>query len=242
MPSLHKIQNNVARHIKLMDKNLCASLIRHEHIVTTRTKAKRAQVKIEKFLSKAMKQQQELGDKPLKYKLANIDAFDFLQPPDRVEIGSKILKDLSERFGDRQTGFTRIIKLEPRLGEDNAPMSVLELVDSEYEIKFWYTAKIAARLELQGLPLDAITEKNIKKLTQFRNNGDEVFRSAVETCKSEFFNNEVEQEDKQILSNKPNLAFHGGSRKDEFVASKKFKTVPRPSKEAVELPKSPFLA
>ena len=65
-------------------------------------------------------------------------------------------------------------------------MSVIELVDSNYEIKLWYTAKTVARLELQGIELDDITELNIKKLTQYRVNGEQVFREAVETCKKNF--------------------------------------------------------
>ena len=80
-----------------------------------------------------------------------------------MECGLKVLEEIVERYPKRQTGFTRIIKLEPRLGEDKAPMSVIELVDSNYEIKFWYTAKTVARLELQGIELDDLTELNIKK-------------------------------------------------------------------------------
>lgn len=247
MPSLQKFQSNVARHVKLMDKNLCASLIRHEHIVTTRAKAKRAQAKIEKFLSDTMHQQKQLqGD--LAYKLENVTALKFLQPPDRAEIGSKVLDELVKRYPNRLTGFTRIIKLEPRLGEDKAPMSVLELVDSEYEIKFWYTAKIVARLQLQGLVLDDITQVNVDKLTKLRTNGVEIFEEAVKTCKETFFKNDPLTDEvtdvkiKKSLENKPNLDFHGGSRVGEFTRSKKHPTIPRAERAVLELPKSPFLA
>lgn len=72
--------------------------------------------------------------------------------------------------------------------EDKAPMCVLELVDSKYEIKLWFTAKAVAKLELQNIPLDDITELNVKKLTSGRPDGEQVFRDAVETCKRNFSN------------------------------------------------------
>ncbi|ODV80246.1 ribosomal protein L17 [Suhomyces tanzawaensis NRRL Y-17324] len=248
MPSLQKFHANVARHIKLMDKNLCANLIRHENIITTRAKAKRAQSKIEKFLADAIRNNKELADKDFEYRLENNDALNFLQPPDRKEVGSKIINELAQRYPGRSSGFTRIIKLEPRLGEDKAPMSVLELVDSDYEIKFWYTAKIVARLELQNIPVDDLTKHNVHKLTKLRNDGEESFRNAVETAKLEFFKFNPETgsfndpEIEKNLQNKPNMAYHEGPLVGTLLKSKKFGTTPRPTRETVEIPKSPFLS
>lgn len=249
MPSLQKFHANVARHIKLMDKNLCANLIRHEYIVTGRTKAKRSQRKIERFLSRALNEEKRMTEMSQDYKIANNKAFSFLQPPDRSEVGSKVINDLVNRYPKRTQGFTRIIKLEPRLGEDKAPMSVLELVDSDYEIKFWFTAKIVARLELQGLELDDLTKHTVDKLVKFRVDGENKFREAVETAKVEFFKYDPElgevtdSEMKENLQNLPrNLEYHGGSMAGNLLVSKKFKTVPRPEIKKVELPKSPFLS
>lgn len=249
MPSLQKFHANVARHVKLMDKNLCANLIRHEYIVTGRTKAKRSQRKIERFLSRAVSENKQMLEKDEEFKLKNNKAFAFLQPPDKQEVGSKVINDLVNRYPKRTHGFTRIIKLEPRLGEDKAPMSVLELVDSEYEIKFWFTAKIVARLELQGLELDDLTKHTVTKLTQYRINGEDKFREAVETAKVEFFkydpeSGEVTDADmKENLKNLPrNLEYNGGSMSGKLLMSKKFNTIPRPEAKKVELPKSPFLS
>lgn len=247
MPSLQKHHVNVARHLKLIDKNICANLIRHEYIVTGRTKAKRAQAKIERFLASALNKNSELtGDS--KARVEANKAFNYLQPPDKLEVGTKVVETLAKRYPNRQHGFTRIIKLEPRLGEDKAPMSVLELVDSEFEIKFWFNAKVVARLELQGLALDDITSLNVKKLVQFREGGEEKFREAVETSKQEFFGynpetGEIADESiKDNLKNLPrNLEYHGGSLSGSLLASKRFKTVPRIQKESVEIPQSPFL-
>lgn len=177
----------------MMDKNLCANLIRHEHIITGRTKAKRAQAKIEQFLGKALHQNRQLGNQPLESRLSQVPALQFLQAPDRTEIGTKVLDDLSKRFVNRTHGFTRIIKLERRLNDDKAEMSLLELVDSDLEVKFWYTAKIVARLELQGLPVDGLTQHNVKKLVQLRVNGEERFREAVEEAKTTFFKEDLEK-------------------------------------------------
>lgn len=243
MPSLQKFHANVSRHVKLMDKNLCANLIRNDHIITTRAKAKRAQSNIEQFLAKSLHQHNLMADKPLEYKLANNPYLRYLQPPDLQELGPKILSEIFERYPQRSHGFTRIIKLEPRLGEDKAPMSVLELVDSEYEIKLWYTAKIVARLQLQGLELDDITKKDVEKLTKLRVDGESVFDKTVEQAKMTFFkyNPETQQiEDESIvenLKNMPNnLQYYDGSYSS---GSKTFNVKPRPQREDVEIPKSP---
>lgn len=247
MPALKKFDANVARHVKLMNKNLCANLIRHDYIVTGRTKAKRAQAKVERFLAKTLHENRKLQDQPLEERFNSIKALNYLQPPDKSEVGHKVLDQLSKRYPQRTHGFTRIIKLEPRLGEDKAPMSVLELVDSEFEIKFWYTAKIVARLELQKLPVDGLTQHNVDKLTQFRENGAERFREAVEEAKTAFFKvdpetGDVTSKDVQAnLENKPpKMKYYTGNA--AFGASKKHAVKPRQAKPAGAVPKSPFLA
>lgn len=250
MPALQKVHVNVARHVKLMDKNLAANLIRHDYIVTGRAKAKRAQSKIERFLSKTIRENKAMEGKELSERIKANKGLNYLQPPDKREVGTKILSELAERYQDRTHGFTRIIKLEPRLGEDKAPMSVLELVDSEFEIKFWFTAKIVARLQLQGLEIDDLTQHTVNKLTKFRPDGVQKFQEAVETAKIEFFkydpeSGEVKDEEvKKNLENLPrNLEFHGGSLSGKLLLSKKFDTTSRPKKEEnVELPKSPYLS
>ncbi|RLV89563.1 50S ribosomal protein L17 [Spathaspora sp. JA1] len=251
---LQKHHVNVARLTSSINKNLCANIIRHEYIVTTLPKAKKAQPLIESFLSKSLnrirQQKTELQktDKEA-VEVEDVREFKFLHSPDVNEIGSKVINELSLRFPNRRNGFTRLIRLERRLGEDKASMAVLELVGSEYEIKFWYTAKTVARLELQGLQLDDITKLNVEKITSSRIEGDVKFREAVELCKKEFFKvdpetNEVTDEQiKANLNNLPsNLKYYGGSLQDTLLVSKKFNTKKRPNKsEKVEIPQSPFL-
>jgi len=279
MVTINHFNKDVATHKKMIYKNLCANVIRNENIVTTQAKARQAQPHIERFLSKALAESKAIAKTTTATttatdtnnnnslisadKLNKIKAFDYLQPPDKQDVGLKIIRELTNRYQDRDHGFTRIIKLEPRLGEDKAPMCVLELVDSKYEIKLWFTAKAVAKLELQNIPLDDITELNVRKLTSGRPDGEQVFRNAVETCKREFFKHGVEKEAaageekgatagttvdeklKKLLESLPNMERHVGELKGKLLVSKKYKTKPRRTnattpKESV-VPPSPFL-
>ncbi len=103
-----------AQHQRLMMANLVASLVAAEAIVTTEAKAKALRPIAEKMITKAKKgglhnQRQVvafLGDK---------------------EMVSKLFNDIGPRYADRPGGYTRILKLGPRQG-DNAPMARIELV------------------------------------------------------------------------------------------------------------------
>ena len=103
-----------ASHQRLMMANLVASLIAAEGIVTTEAKAKALRPVAEKMITKAKKggihnQRQVvafIGDK---------------------DMASKLFTEIGPRYADRPGGYTRILKLGPRHG-DNAPMARIELV------------------------------------------------------------------------------------------------------------------
>ncbi|MHB8671555.1 MAG: 50S ribosomal protein L17 [Acidimicrobiales bacterium] len=103
-----------AEHQRSMFANLVASLIAAEAIVTTEAKAKALRPVAEKMITKAKKGGVHrhrqvvafMGDKDMAHKL-----FDEIGP----------------RYQDRAGGYTRILKLGPRHG-DNAPMARIELV------------------------------------------------------------------------------------------------------------------
>ncbi|KAI5952093.1 hypothetical protein KGF57_004222 [Candida theae] len=274
MVTINHFNKDVAAHKKMIYKNLCANVIRNENIITTQAKARQAQPHIERFLGKALAESKQLARSTTTTtttttsssnnnpgeKLLQIKAFDYLQPPDKQDVGLKVIRELTQRYANRDHGFTRIIKLEPRLGEDKAPMCVLELVDSKYEIKLWFTAKAVAKLELQNIPLDDITELNVKKLTSGRPDGEQVFRNAVETCKKEFFKNGIEEKEvgggggeerdgtdsatatttiddeklRKSLESLPNMERHTGELKGKLLVSKKYKTKPRRTPGATE--------
>jgi large subunit ribosomal protein L17 len=103
-----------ASHQKAMMGNLVASLIAAEAIVTTEAKAKAMRPVAEKIITKARKG----GLHNHRQILA------FLRDQ---EIADKLMEDVGPRYADRPGGYTRILKVGPRSG-DNAPMCRIELV------------------------------------------------------------------------------------------------------------------
>ena len=103
-----------AAHQKAMFGNLVASLIAAEGIVTTEAKAKALRPIAEKMVTKAKK-----GGV---HNHRNVVAF--LRDK---EMASKLFDEIGPRYADRPGGYTRILKLGPRHG-DNAPMARIELV------------------------------------------------------------------------------------------------------------------
>ncbi len=103
-----------AAHQKAMMGNLVASLIAAEAIVTTEAKAKALRPVAEKVITKARKggvHNQRL-------------VVSFIRDKD---MASKLFNEIGPRYADRPGGYTRILKLGPRPG-DNAPMARIELV------------------------------------------------------------------------------------------------------------------
>jgi large subunit ribosomal protein L17 len=98
-----------------MLRNMCNSLLRHEAIKTTLPKAKELRRVVEPLITLA--------------KVATVAnrrlAFDRLR--DR-EIVVKLFDELGPRYQARPGGYTRILKMGFRVG-DNAPMAYVELVD-----------------------------------------------------------------------------------------------------------------
>jgi len=103
-----------AAHQKAMMGNLVASLIAAEAIVTTEAKAKALRPVVEKCITKAKKggvhqHRQVVG---------------FIRDKDMAH---KLFAEIGPRYADRPGGYTRILKLGPRHG-DNAPMARIELL------------------------------------------------------------------------------------------------------------------
>lgn len=81
------------------------------------------------------------------------------------------------------------MRLEPRHG-DNAPRSILELIDGNRDMKFALAARTVARLEAQGLPIDPKTSKTVRAIYRYRKNGEEEFRKEVEFMRERFYSTE----------------------------------------------------
>ena len=107
--------NRTSSHRLAMLRNLMNSLIAHEAIKTTVPKAKELRRVVEPMITLAKKP--TVANKRL--------AFDRLRDRDSVV---KLFNELGPRYQARPGGYTRILKMGFRVG-DNAPMALVELVD-----------------------------------------------------------------------------------------------------------------
>ena len=104
-----------------MFMNMSNALIKHEQITTTLAKAKELRRFVEKIITLGKK-----GDL-----LSRRKSISILQDQ---KMSKKIFEVLAERYKNRSGGYTRIIKLGNRFG-DNAPTAVIEFVDRDENAK-----------------------------------------------------------------------------------------------------------
>jgi len=102
-------------HRNYMLANMACSLIEHKSINTTLTKAKALKMYIEPIITKSK------NDSTHNRRIA----FRYLRNKYAV---TELYRDISVKVGNRPGGYTRVIKLGNRLG-DNAEMALIELVD-----------------------------------------------------------------------------------------------------------------
>jgi large subunit ribosomal protein L17 len=107
-------------HRKAMLRTMVTSLLKHEKIKTTDTKAKELRKVAEKMIGLGKQ-----GDLHARRQAAAVVR--------ERDVVTKLFGELSGRYRDRSGGYTRIVKMGYRAG-DNAPMSIIEFVrDSEPE-------------------------------------------------------------------------------------------------------------
>jgi len=104
-----------APHRKSMLSNMASSLIIHKKIETTVAKAKALRTYVEPLITKSKSDTTH----------SRRQVFSLLQDKNSV---NELFNNVSEKIADRPGGYTRIIKMGNRLG-DNAEMCVIELVD-----------------------------------------------------------------------------------------------------------------
>lgn len=102
-------------HRKAMMSNMASSLILHKRITTTLAKAKALRGYVEPLLTKSKNDTTH----------SRRTVFSYLQDKDTVNI---LFREIAGKIANRPGGYTRIVKLENRLG-DNAEMAIIELVD-----------------------------------------------------------------------------------------------------------------
>ena len=115
----HKISgrklSRTTSHRRALYRNLVTDLLNHEKIVTTEAKAKEVRGLTEKMITLGKKGTLHNYRRALSYIMSE-------------RVAKKVFSDLAPRYAERPGGYTRIVKLAPRLG-DGAPMVQLELVE-----------------------------------------------------------------------------------------------------------------
>ncbi|OMQ16610.1 50S ribosomal protein L17, partial [Modestobacter sp. VKM Ac-2676] len=104
-------------HERLMLANMATSLFEHGRITTTEAKAKRLRPYAEKLVTFAKR-----GDLHARRQVMTV-----IRDKDVVH---HLFAEIGPRFAERPGGYTRIVKVAPRKG-DNAPMAIIELVEAQ---------------------------------------------------------------------------------------------------------------
>ena len=107
--------SRTSSHRKAMFSNMAVSLIMHKRITTTWAKAKALRGYIEPLITKS--KEDTTHNRRLVFASLN-----------SKEAVSELFREVSQKVLERPGGYTRILKLGPRLG-DNAEMAIIELVD-----------------------------------------------------------------------------------------------------------------
>ena len=128
-----KLQRKSGHRAALL-RNLAASLIKHEQILTTTPKAKELRPYVEKLISLA--KHGGLSNRRLAHSRLMDDAQE-----------QKLFDVLAERYKDRDGGYTRVIKAGIR-ASDAAPIAIIELVDRDVDAKGKDSGPVANEEEL----------------------------------------------------------------------------------------------
>ena len=141
--------NRTSEHRKALFKNMLNSLIKYEQITTTLPKAKELKPQIDKVIT--------LGKKKDLHAKKNL--FSKLQDKSSV---NKLVKTLSDRYEKRSGGYSRVMRAGFRYGDD-APMSIIELVDRDINAKKVDIKKktVSSKKELSQKKTEE-TEKKVK--------------------------------------------------------------------------------
>ena len=100
---------------KSLYKNLIVAVLRYEQIKTTEARAKEVRSQVEHVITLAKE-----GSLASRRRIV-------AQLPDEPLVLDKLINEIAPKYGDRNSGYTRIVKLGPRAG-DAAPIVQLELV------------------------------------------------------------------------------------------------------------------
>ena len=130
--------NRDTAHRKALRKNMIAELLIHEEILTTEAKARMLRPAAEKIITLAKrglaKNDPAQTVHARRLAAARIARFRDVADEDgsigEVDVVKKLFDDIALRYADRPGGYTRVVKIGKRSG-DNADMAMIMLVDEE---------------------------------------------------------------------------------------------------------------
>ncbi|HPM27591.1 MAG TPA: 50S ribosomal protein L17 [bacterium] len=132
-------------------RNLAVSLILHERITTTQSKAKLVQGYVERIINRVKKENDLNG-----YRVA-LSMLGGAQKP-----AKKVVEVMKKNFSATRSGFTRIIKTINRQG-DNAPMVIIELTQKTEDLLKKSTDKIDEKKKTKDTAVVGKKEKRVKR-------------------------------------------------------------------------------
>src|SRR5881392_4194818 len=131
----HRKLNRKHEHRRAMFANMCASLIKHEQIVTTLPKAKDLRPIVEKLVTLG-----KPGDLHARRQaVAEMRG---------VAMVKKLFEIIGPRYKERAGGYTRVLKAGFRYG-DSAPVAVIEFVDRDVDAKGRESGPVQAQAEAE---------------------------------------------------------------------------------------------
>jgi hypothetical protein len=106
----------------------------------------------------------------------------------------KLFETLRTRYEHRPGGYTRLLRQEP-IRDDHAPSAILSLVDGPRDMRFSMTAKALVRQRKENLPMHELTAVNIRKVTRFRDGGEEALEEEVKRLESAMEAQDLEEKE-----------------------------------------------
>lgn len=152
-------------------RNMATQLLQHGTIMSTTPKLKETQKYVERIITIAKHGVQ--NGTPQK-SIPELQSRLYLSG-DNSNLLKKLFEEIVPRYISRDGGYTRVMKVEPRLS-DRAPQGILELVDAPVQssdgqllkgnMKLWLLTKnCMQQIEEEGQKLTPNTVKNLKKMT-----------------------------------------------------------------------------
>ncbi|KIV77717.1 ribosomal protein L17 [Exophiala sideris] len=171
-------------HRRALLRNLVTSLIANESISTTYAKAKEAQRLAEKLIT--------LGKKNTN--AARQRAKSIFFEPEQPQHMEKLFETLRLRYEHRPGGYTRVLRQEP-IRDDQAASAILSLVDGPRDMRFSMTAKALVRQRKDNLPMHEMTAVNVRKVTRFRDGGEEALEEEVKRLEEQMEAQDLEEKE-----------------------------------------------